>query len=155
MVQLQCENSPRFGSGIFCPDESTEPTIENMIKRYFYLALGCVCVGLGFIGTVVPGIPTTPLILIAAWAFARSSKRFESWLIGHPVFGFLIRDWRDYKGIRRKNKIVAILVIIPTFVITITLAFNVVIDIIFALFAIALCIYLATRPEPPTVPISN
>ena len=126
-----------------------------MIKRYFYLALGFVCVALGFIGTVVPGIPTTPLILVAAWAFSRSSKRFESWLLRHRVFGLLIHDWRNYRGIRRKNKIVAISVIVPTFAITITLTFNVVIDIVFALFGVALCVYLATRPEPPTLPVGN
>ena len=74
-----------------------------MIKRYLYLTLGFVCVALGFIGTVVPGIPTTPLILVAAWAFARSSKRFESWLLRHRVFGFLIYDWRNYIEIRRRH----------------------------------------------------
>ena len=127
----------------------------NVIKRYFYLALGFFCVALGFIGTVVPGIPTTPLILVAAWAFSRSSKRFESWLLRHRVFGPLIHDWRNYRGIRRKNKIVAISVIVPTFAITITLTFNVVIDIVFALFGVALCVYLATRPEPPALPVGN
>ena len=106
-----------------------------MIKRYLYLTLGFVCVALGFIGTVVPGIPTTPLILVAAWAFARSSKRFESWLLRHRVFGPLIHDWCNYRGNRRKNKIAEISVIIPTFAITITLTFNVVIDIVFALFS--------------------
>ena len=133
------------------------PRISNatVIKRYLYLTLGFVCVALGFIGTVVPGIPTTPLILVAAWAFSRSSKRFESWLLRHRVFGPLIHDWRNYRGIRRKNKIVAISVIVPTFAITITLTFNVVIDIVFALFGVALCVYLATRPEPPTLPVGN
>ena len=126
-----------------------------MIKRYLYLTLGFVCVALGFIGTVVPGIPTTPLILVAAWAFSRSSKRFESWLLRHRIFGPLIHDWRNYRGIRRKNKIVAISVIVPTFVITITLTFNVVIDIVLALFGVDLCVYLATRPEPPTLPVGN
>ena len=127
----------------------------TLIKRYLYLGLGFLCVALGFIGTVVPGIPTTPLILVAAWAFSRSSKRFESWLLRHRVFGPLIHDWRNYRGIRRKNKIGAILVIVPTFAITITLTFNALFDIIFALFGAALCVYLATRPEPPTLPVSN
>ena len=49
--------------------------LSIVIKRYYYLVLVFVCVGLGFIGTVVPDIPTTPLIVVAAWLFARSSKK--------------------------------------------------------------------------------
>ena len=126
-----------------------------MIKRYFYLGLGFVCVALGFIGTVIPGIPTTPLILVAASAFSRSSKRFKSWLIRHRIVGLLIHDWRDYRSLRRKNNFVTILVIVPTFVITITLTLNVLTDITLALFGVALCVYFATRSEPATLSVGN
>ena len=61
-------------------------------------------VGLGFVGVFVPGIPTTPSILAAAWFFARSSKRFEQWLLNHKIFGQIIRDWQQHGGIARKSK---------------------------------------------------
>ena len=123
--------------------------------RYVYLSIGFLCVAVGFIGIVVPGIPTTPLILLAAWAFARSSKRFELWLLRHRVFGRLIKDWRNHRGISRKSKITAVVLIVPTFSATIFFAFSFVFDLVFGIFGIALCVYLVTRPEPPILSISN
>ena len=123
--------------------------------RYVYLSIGFLCVAVGFIGIVVPGIPTTPLILLAAWAFARSSKRFELWLLRHRVFGRLIEDWRNHRGISRKGKITAVVLIVPTFSATIFFAFSFVFDLVFGIFGIALCVYLVTRPEPPILSISN
>ena len=72
-------------------------------KRYSLLAVGFVCVALGSIVIVISGIPTTLLILVVAGSFARLSKRFESWLLRHRVFGFLIYDWRNYIEIRRRH----------------------------------------------------
>ena len=72
-------------------------------KRYSLLAVGFVCVALGSIVIVISGIPNTLLILVAAWSFARLSKRFESWLLRHRVFGPLIYDWRNYIEIRRRH----------------------------------------------------
>ena len=123
--------------------------------RYVYLSIGFLCVAVGFIGIVVPGIPTTPLILLAAWAFARSSKRFELWLLRHRVFGRLIEDWRNHRGISRKSKITAVVLIVPTFSATIFFAFSFVFDLVFAIFGIGLCVYLVTRPEPPILSISD
>ena len=92
-----------------------------MIKRYLYLALGFICVGLGFVGIFVPGLPTTIFVLVAAWAFSRSSERFERWLLEHPIFGSLIKNWRQYRGISIKSKVTAVGLIVPTFGATILL----------------------------------
>ncbi len=117
--------------------------------RYVYLSIGFLCLTVGFVGIVVPGIPTTPLILAAAWAFARSSKRLELWLLKHHLFGPLIVNWRDYRGISRKSKITSIVAILGTFAATIYFTFSFIFDLVFAVFGILLCIYLLTRPEPP------
>ena len=108
-----------------------------------------MCVGLGFLGVFVPGIPTTPLILLAAWFFSRSSKDLEQWLINHKTFGPLIIDWKKYKGIKRKSKIISICLIIPTFSFTIYSISNFYLQLSLGLFCICLCTYLITRPEPP------
>jgi hypothetical protein len=122
-----------------------------MVKRYLYLSLGFICVGLGFIGIFIPGLPTTIFVLIAAWAFSRSSERFERWLLEHPVFGSLIQNWRQYRGISVKSKITAVCLIVPTFGATILLtSFPILADIAFISFGLALCTFLLTRPVPPT-----
>ena len=104
---------------------------------------------LGYVGIVVPGLPTTVFILIAAWAFSKCSERFTIWIENHRIFGPIILNWKTYRGLSRRAKKLAISMIIPTFVFTIYFVFSLVGDLIFGAFGIALCTWLATRPEPP------
>ena len=71
--------------------------------------LGWVFFGLGAIGIVVPGLPTTPFMLLALWAFSRSSKRFHDWLYNHPFFGPPLQKWDQHRVISRRVKVFAIL----------------------------------------------
>ena len=119
--------------------------------RYLYLTIGFIFVGIGFIGIFVPGIPTTVNILVAAWAFSKSSPRFENWLLNHKAFGQLIRDWRTHRGMSRKAKIKAISFILITFSTTALFVFPLVGDIVFLTLGLILCIYLYSRPEPPVL----
>jgi len=59
------------------------------------------------IGAFLPLMPTTIFLIMAGWCFARSSPRLEAWLLNHPRFGSLLRDWRDYGAIPRRAKIAA------------------------------------------------
>lgn len=76
--------------------------------RFLWLALGLVALGLGALGVVLPLLPTTPFLLVAAFAFARSSKRLHDWLVNHPTFGPFIENWRDHGAISRRTKIVGV-----------------------------------------------
>lgn len=76
--------------------------------RIPFLVLGCLCVGLGYLGFVIPGMPSTIFFICAVWAFKRSSPRFENWLLNHRVFGPTLRDWDEHKAIKLRTKIVAI-----------------------------------------------
>ena len=120
-----------------------------MLKKYIYISLGLIFVGLAFLGVFLPGIPTTPLILLSAWFFSKSSQRLEKWLKNHKTFGPLILNWEKYRGINRKSKIVAICLIIPTFAFSIYSISIIRIKIFLGLFCVSLCSYLITRPEPP------
>jgi len=86
--------------------------------RLFWLVTGIIAVIIGAIGVVVPLLPTTPFLLIAAYAFARSSERLTRWLHEHPKFGPLIDNWQRYGSIDRKSKNMAMAVIVATPVIT-------------------------------------
>lgn len=75
--------------------------------RPIYLLLGLAMTGLGIVGAFLPLLPTTPLLILATWFFARSSPRLERWLLEHPRFGGLLRAWRDQGAIPRRAKILA------------------------------------------------
>ena len=72
--------------------------------RWLWFAAGWVAVGLGSLGIVVPGLPTTVFFILAAAAFARSSPRFEQWILDLPRVGPLVRDHRAGLGMSRRAK---------------------------------------------------
>jgi uncharacterized membrane protein YbaN (DUF454 family) len=72
--------------------------------RWLLRAFALLCLALGFIGIVVPGLPTTVFILLAAWAAARSSPRLHAWLHAHRLFGPLLRNWDDGRRVSRRAK---------------------------------------------------
>lgn len=80
---------------------------ENVVARWLYFAFGWVCVALGMIGVVVPGLPTTVFLIIAVWAFSKSSLKFQQWLWYHPKFGAAVRDWHHHRVICNKAKMLA------------------------------------------------
>ena len=73
-------------------------------RRLAWLYLGGLCVVLGAIGVIVPLLPTTIFMIIAAYAFARSSTRLHHWLITHRVFGPLINNWNEHGVISVRAK---------------------------------------------------
>ncbi len=76
--------------------------------RLAFLALGCVCVALGMLGTFLPVLPTTPFLLVALWAFSRSSRRFHHWLFTHPRFGPRLQEWQRHGTVPVKVKASAV-----------------------------------------------
>lgn len=79
----------------------------SRIGRGLWLALGFFFVGLGIIGAILPLMPTTIFLILAAGCFARSSPRFEAWLLNHERFGPTLRAWRENGAISRSGKIAA------------------------------------------------
>jgi uncharacterized protein len=76
--------------------------------RLMVFCLGWVFVALGVIGLFLPLLPTTPFMIVAATLFARSSPRFEKWLLDHPRFGQPLTDWRKHGAISTRAKILAV-----------------------------------------------
>lgn len=79
--------------------EPTPPTAADKPRRLPYAALAGVCVGLGAAGLVLPLWPTTPFLLVAAWAAARGSPRLHAWLYRQPAFAGVLTAWRDQRAV--------------------------------------------------------
>ena len=77
------------------------------MKRPVYRALGLLSVVLGVIGAVLPLLPTTPFLILAAYFFARSHPEWEAKLLAHPTVGPSILAWRDHGAIPKVAKRVA------------------------------------------------
>jgi uncharacterized membrane protein YbaN (DUF454 family) len=78
------------------------------VVRAWWFCVGCLAVGVGAIGIVVPVLPTTVFFVVAAWCFGRSSPRFEQWVLGLPRIGPLVADYRAGLGMSRRAKTFAI-----------------------------------------------
>ncbi len=81
------------------------------MKRNLYIFFGVVCVALGALGVVVPGLPTTPFLLLASWLFYRSSERLRQWLLASRL-GVYIRNYERDKGMTLRAKITAIVLMV-------------------------------------------
>ena len=74
------------------------------ISRLLWLALGFLFAAIGTVGIVIPGLPTTPLMILAAACFAKSSQRFYDWVINNRMFGQHVKNYREGNGIPKKSK---------------------------------------------------
>jgi uncharacterized protein len=87
------------------------------VRRLAFVSLGLVCVGLGGLGLVVPGLPATVFFIAAAACFSRSHPRLERWVLGLPTVGPAVRDYRAGLGMPRRAKrwAIASIVVFSTF----------------------------------------
>jgi uncharacterized protein len=87
--------------------------------RPVFAVAGVLCVVIGVVGMVLPLIPTTGPLLLAAYFFSRSSPRLHRWLVTHPRFGHFISDFQEGRGIPLRGKIVATIAMTAAFAYTI------------------------------------
>ncbi len=116
--------------------------------RPFLLAVGWLMVGLGFVGIFVPGLPTVPFLLVALWAFSKSSQRFHDWLYNHPRLRPPLRDWRERGAIPVRAKIIAVATMAVSFLwVTFGIAEDWVLPAILAACLFPAATFILTRPS--------
>lgn len=71
------------------------------------LLLGWLSIGAAMVGVVLPGLPTTPFLLLSAWLFSMGSPRLERWLRDHPRFGPILREWGERRALPLRAKVTA------------------------------------------------
>ena len=135
------------------PDKSTEikpDNLANCTARWGLLAFGWFNVGLGMIGVVVPGMPTTIFLIIAVWAFSKCSIRFQRWLWEHPQFGPPIQAWHQHRVIPIKGKILAAVMMTGSFLFVVFfVAESWVLPAGLAAVMVPVCAYILTRANVP------
>lgn len=104
-------------------DENSNDTLKqkrytNKYLRWLLIAAGTVSILLGILGIILPLLPTTPFLLLAAASYARSSVKFYNWLINNRFFGSYIKNYREGKGIPLRVKVSAISFLWITILIT-------------------------------------
>ncbi len=115
-------------------------------RQFAWRCLAWSAVGFGVAGVFLPLLPTTPFILLAAWAAPKGSKRLERWLHQHPHFGPLLLDWRHERALPRSAKCLAFTMLALSWALLWWLKTRVEVLLILALLFSAVATYLATRP---------
>jgi uncharacterized membrane protein YbaN (DUF454 family) len=117
---------------------------KQAIKRILLIISGSLSLVLGMIGIVLPILPTTPFLILAAFCFLRSSSRLYNWLIGHKVFGRYIYNYMTYRAVMKRTKIVAMVLLWASLLISIMVVDNLHIRLLLLVVGLAVSIHIAT-----------
>lgn len=121
------------------------------MSRAFYFIAGLIALAFGALGALLPLLPTTPFVLLAAFCFAKSSPRVHRWLLAHGYFGPLVRNWQASGAIARHHKIAAALTMALAFAISLMAGVGLFILGIQAIVLLAVGAFVVTRPDPETI----
>ena len=117
--------------------------------RITWLVVGLLALALGAIGIALPLLPTTPFILVAAFAFAQSSEKLHQWLLDHNVFGPLIDNWQRHGAISRRAKVLSVVSMAALLLISLAMAAPPAVIIVQLVVLGGAALFILTRPEPP------
>lgn len=123
---------------------------RNRYVRWLWLLLALLALGLGVLGVLLPGLPTTPFVLVAAYASARGSKRLQDWLHAHRLFGPMIRDWECYGAVSRRAKWFALVTMLLCAVLMALTAPRWWMTATGSAIMAVVAVWLLRRPEPPS-----
>lgn len=118
------------------------------MKTLWWRSLVVIFVILGFIGAVLPGMPTTVFLILAAWAASKGWPQMDEWLLNHPKYGPTLRDWRASGTVPRKAKWLATMMMSISGIIMLFTSAPFVIKVFTNVVMVVVAIWLWFRPEP-------
>jgi uncharacterized protein len=116
-------------------------------RRLAYLCLAYGCVGLGAAGIALPLLPTTPFLLVAAWAAPKGSARLDAWLHNHPHFGPPLHAWHEQRAVPRRAKWLACLLLLSSWLILWLTTDSPLVPVITGILFLSVAAFLLTRPD--------
>lgn len=130
---------------------NNEPTTElkihhKPIVRWTLLTAGTILVGIGILGIFLPLLPTTVFFLMAAWCYARSSRRFYDWLHHNKYFGKYLKNYREGKGVTVLSKVSTILILWGGIIYSIVVTDSLTVHLILLAIAIGVTIHVIVIP---------
>lgn len=120
------------------------------MTKLLWITLGWLSVGLGIAGAVLPILPTTPFMLLAAYCFAHSSPRLHAWIVNHPTFGPPVRNWQSHGAITRRAKLLATGSMVAVLGISLALGLRWEVVAVQAVAMLGAATFILTRPDPPS-----
>lgn len=124
----------------------TSPAFRPVF-RHVWTALGTLSLGAGALGLVLPLLPTTPFVILAAFAFSKGSPRFARALHGHRVFGPIIADWRARGAIAPRYKALALAMMGAALATSVALAFGIALIALQAVAMTGAAAFILSRPN--------
>lgn len=122
-------------------------SLPTRVVTLLWRLLAALALLLGLIGIVLPGLPTVPFLLVAAWAGGKGWPALEAWLLAHPKHGPTIRRWRDHGAVPRRAKWAASLMMLASAAILWVSGLPLAARVGIPLFMLAVALWLWRRPE--------
>lgn len=82
--------------------------VPDSVKRTLFVLVGTLFLAIGFVGIIIPVLPTTPLLLLAAACYLRGSEKLHRWMIENRIFGEFIRNYTEGRGIEPRQKVITL-----------------------------------------------
>lgn len=118
------------------------------MKTVFWRSLVVIFIILGFIGALLPGMPTTVFLILAAWAASKGWPQMDAWLLNHPKYGATIRAWREQGTVPRKAKWFASVMMLISAIVMLFTSAPFWVKVFTNLIMLSVAIWLWLRPEP-------
>ena len=122
--------------------------ISGKVKKLFFIALGTLSLGVGLLGVIIPVLPTTPFLILAVACYLRGSERLHHWMLNNSLFGGLVKDYLEGRGMKAKQKVFTLIFLWLTITITVVFfieAFTV--KVLLLLIATAVSVHILTLPS--------
>ncbi len=116
--------------------------------RWLWAAIAYISAAVAIVGIIVPGLPATPFLLLAAWAASRGSRRLHDWLHTHPQLGPPLADWNENRAVSSGTKALAVVFLVLSWVIMVWRGVPAWLLALLAILFAGVLTFIVTRPRP-------